>query len=152
MKSKVLTILIFIVLIAIWGYSPVKSLYTKRCRAKYGKEYNSVRKELGVPLLVDSWHVDTKYDNANVWGVLNGDVIGHKRKTLIFDGCDIAEEQDVYQLPIENGEKRWIEMSYKYKQAVHKDSIQYQVGSYAKLITKIKADSILDAEHINGNY
>ena len=139
-------------MIAIWGYSPVKSLYTKRCRAKYGKEYNSVRKKFGVPLIVNNWEIDTKYENATVWGILNGDVIGHKRKTVIFDGCDVIEEEDVYQLPIENREKRFIEMHYKYNVVKHKDSIGYQVGSYSKLITKIKADSILNAEHINKNY
>ncbi len=144
--------MIFIVIIAIWSYSPVKSMYTKRCQAKYGKEYNSVREKLGVPIIMDKWTIENREDDVTFWGVLNSDVVGHKRKTVIFDGCDIAEETDVYQLPIENGEKRWIEMSYKCKQAVHKDSIQYQIGSYAKQISKVKADSILDAAHINKGY
>ena len=122
------------------------------CQDKYGMSFNNRRKALGIPIIPASWHIKERNDKS-IWWTGNENVIGHKRKTVMFSGCDIYGELDVYNLPVKNGKKRLIEIEYKYRDKNGKDSIiyTYQIEHSAKEISKNIADSLFSAENINKN-
>ncbi|NMN37177.1 hypothetical protein [Pedobacter sp. SG918] len=137
-----ISILIYIGFVA---YSGI----VKRCQNKYGLSYNNKRKELGIPLIPPNWSVKERSEDYIGWSGSEKNV-GHKRKSVTFSGCNIEGELDVFKLSNQNGEERLLEIQYNYPQKVESPTMiyTYQIGHYAKSISKIMADSLLNAENI----
>ncbi|MEO3402293.1 hypothetical protein AAFN85_00215 [Mucilaginibacter sp. CAU 1740] len=158
MEAKTPSMIYRIILISAcllaFGYEPIKEYWVKSCQdKKYGLSYNGKRKSLGIPAIPNHWHI--KERNLDfIWWTGDENVIGHKRKSVVFSGCDIEAEYDVYTLPKQNGQGRWIEIEYNYPTKRRKDSVvyTYQIEHDAKQISRKMVDSILNADKINKDY
>ncbi|HWW39310.1 hypothetical protein [Pedobacter sp.] len=125
------------------------SYIAKKCQNSYGISYNKKRKELRIPLLPVNWSIKERSEDYIGWSGSEKN-IGHKRKSVAFSGCNIEAELDVFRLPKQNGEERLLEMEYYYPRKGQSATriYTYQIGSYANSISKMTADSILNAENI----
>jgi hypothetical protein len=150
-KHYIKFMLIFLALVAFIVVIP--PFFTKRCQDKYGLVYNDIRRKLFIPIIPNNWGIKER-DKVSVSWVGYNIKIGHKRKTVIFTGCDVESELDVYILPNENGTTRLLEMDYRYGQQNHKAVViyTYQINDRAMVITQSKADSIFHAEKIEKDY
>ncbi|MFN0290114.1 hypothetical protein [Pedobacter helvus] len=150
-KKYIISIYVGLVSISILVYIGfvAYSFIVKQCQNKYGLSYNNKRKELGITLLPPDWSVKERSKNFVGWSG-NEKNVGHKRKAITFSGCNIEGELDVFRLRNENGKERLLEIQYSYPQKAKSPAViyTYQVGHYAKLISKITADSLLNAENI----
>jgi len=129
------------------------SYIVKQCQNKYGLSYNEKRKELGIPLIPANWSIKERTENfVGWWG--DETKVGYKRKAVTFSGCNIDGELDVFNLSLQNGKKRLLEIQYNYPRGKEKATLiyTYQIDHYAKSISKIAADSILNAENIQRGY
>lgn len=151
MKKYIFYIYIGIVSISILVYIcfVAYSFVVKQCQNKYGVSYNNKRKELGIPLIPSNWSITERSEEYIGWSG-NEKIIGHKRKAVTFSGCDIEGELDVFRLSKQNGEERLLEMDYTYRKKTKIPVViyTYQIGHYAKSISKMTADSLLNAENI----
>lgn len=131
----------------------IQAYFVRQCQNKYGLNYNIKRKELGIPIIPNYWNIKER-DDESVWWTGDEDVIGHKRKSVIFSGCDISGELDIYNLPLKDGKRRLIEIEYKYGNKIHNDSVSYsyQIDHSATMVSKNLIDSILTAEKIKKDY
>lgn len=127
----------------------VHQYIVKRCQNQYGLNYNDKRKELGIPIIPNHWHIKER-DDESVWWTGDEEVIGHKRKSVTFSGCDIYGELDVYNLPLKDGQQRLIQIEYRYGDKSQIDSVTYtyQIDHFATPVSKNIIDSILTAEKI----
>ncbi|WP_443946619.1 hypothetical protein ACJVDH_05805 [Pedobacter sp. AW1-32] len=150
-RKYVINLYIGIVSISILAYICfiVYSIIVKECQNKYGPSYNNKRKELGIALLPVNWSIKERSENFIGWSG-NEKNVGHKRKAITFSGCNIEGELDVFKLHNENGKERLLEIQYNYPEKVESPTIiyTYQIGHYARSISKITADSLLNAENI----
>jgi hypothetical protein len=157
MKKRLTTghFIIFFILIclSIALIKVFKRFLERRCQEKYSKIYNDTRQSLGIPVIPDNWHVKERDDEA-VWWTGDESVIGHKRKSVMFSGCNIYGELDVYNLPLKDGKQRLIEIEYKYSDKHYSDSISYtyQIDHTVTVVSKVVIDSILTAEKIKKDY
>lgn len=154
MKIKKDFVILALVIIALTqGAFILYSYLHKRCQNQYGLNYNSKRKELGVPIIPNYWHIKQR-DDESVWWTGDERVIGHKRKSVMFSGCDIYGELDVYNLPLKDGKQRLIEIEYRYGNKNHIDSVSYtyQIDHSTTTVSKKIIDSILTAEKIKKDY
>ncbi|MCX2576370.1 hypothetical protein [Pedobacter sandarakinus] len=147
-KKYVISIYVGLVSISILVYIGfvAYSFIVKQCQDKYGLSYNNKRKGLGIPLLPADWSVKERSENYIGWSG-NEKNIGHKRKSVTFSGCSIEGELDVFRLRNENGKERLLEIQYSYQKKTESSNVTYtyQIGHYAKSISKITADSLLNA-------
>lgn len=127
----------------------VYSYIVEQRQNKYGLSYNETREELGIPTIHADWLIKDRSENYIGW---SGDEtkIGHKRKAVCFSGGTLEGELDVFNLSIQNGEERWLEMKYYYPNENQRRTVTYfyQIGQYGNFIPKMMADSIFNAEHI----
>lgn len=117
---------------------------------KYDASYNIERRKLGLPIIPANWKITQRSDKGAYW-CDNEYVLGHKRKYVAFDGRNSILELDVYNLPVQRGKQRWLELQYRYPTDTSKAKYlySYQIDHEAKTITKAVADSLLVAEKIN---
>ena len=152
--SLLYRILFITICLLAYAFEPVKEYWVKRCQdKKYGLSYNDKRKSLGIPAIPAHWHVK-EHNPDFIWWTGDENIIGHKRKSVAFSGCDIVEEYDVYTLPKQNWQGRWIQIEYNYATETKKDSVAYtyQTDHTSRHISRSTADSILNAEKINKDY
>ncbi|MGE6218449.1 hypothetical protein ACQKCH_01385 [Nubsella zeaxanthinifaciens] len=152
MLTKYLTVGLICLGVFISLYSVVRNYRVKNCQNEYGVAYNRKRKALGIPLIPSYWHIK-KQSSDFIWWEGNENVIGHKRKSVMFSGCSIYGELDVYNLPLKDGIPRLIEIEYRYGRNQDNDSISYtyQVGNSATVVSKYLIDSLFSVERIKKN-
>lgn len=129
------------------------SYVIKQCQNKYGLSYNEKRKDLGIPTIPANWSIKERNENFIGWSG-NETRVGHKRKSVTFSGCSIEGELDVFKLSTKNGEERLLEIKNYYPNESKSAAVfyTYQIGHYGSSISKMTADSILNAEHISATY
>lgn len=147
-KKYVISIYVGLVSISILVYIGfvAYSFIVKQCQDKYGLSYNNKRKGLGITLLPADWSVKERSENFVGWSG-NEKNVGHKRKAITFSGCTIEGELDVFRLRNENGKERLLEIQYNYPKKTESSNVTYtyQIGHSARSISKIMADSLLNA-------
>jgi hypothetical protein len=124
------------------------------CFDKFGPEFNARRHSLGVPLIPADWQEGYAFNHSVDWKQKDS-VASHHSKTISIDStCTIVYETDEYRLKPIGGKSRDIWVETKYARGKSKDSIffSYYSGDTTRNITKLKADSIFDADKIKKDY
>jgi len=144
---------VIILIITTISYQPIKEHFIEKCQDRFGKQYNIQREKLSIPIIPVGWHIKQRDKNYIYW-CENEVGVGHMSKTVSFTDCLQYGELDLYRLPKQNGQKRWIDIEHDYKQKPSPDSIvyTYQIEHTAKEISKRLSDSIFNAEHIVKDY
>ena len=121
---------------------------------KYGLMYNTIRKNLGIPIIPNGWHIKDKWGRSISWEATKA-TQGHESKYIAFDSLYQKEyEDDVYNLKSINDTTRTISIFFKYAKGKSRDSIfySYHLKDTIISISRYQADSILGAAHIRKDY
>jgi hypothetical protein len=123
------------------------------CKKDFGPEMNERRKSFNIPILPKSWHIKNTERHSVYWIGKYG-IIGHEGKTIVFSGCKINEEVDLYILKPQNSLFKSIEIISKYLKDGKQNnrSFSYRIGDNIVKISLKKADSIFTASKINKDY
>ncbi|MDB5134306.1 MAG: hypothetical protein JWP37_909 [Mucilaginibacter sp.] len=153
MKFKIFLIVYCIIAAIIFLIIGVTAFKKKICQDKFGLELNQRRRILKIPVIPEYWHVKNKEEHSAYWIDKYG-VIGHESKVVVFYGCQIKKEIDIYILKEQDGNPRSIELTYVYAKGNADDSIKtsYLIGHHDNIISRQQADSIFKAEKINPDY
>jgi len=122
-----------------WGNKDVAKYKDNVCMDKFGKAFNEIRKNRGIPIIPAGWH--ERYSNH---GRANWEseehVIGHTEKYIdVDDGCVLNFEDDDYTLKPTRGIKQFLYIRTQYAKGKGSDTISYRyaVGDSSRTITPV---------------
>lgn len=152
--QKIIVIACFCLIGGLLIFSGVSKYIDFRCANSFGPEFNKKRKELHIPIIPLVWKVYFSDVNATAWQASKVRR-GHGFKVVVYNGCDIDEEEDHYYFSSKKIQDTVLTAYYKYvNRNRRKDSTVFifQIGHHADTITSKKADSIFAANKISKDF
>ena len=137
-----------------FGYKEIARYKSDKCDDRFGPEFNTRRRRLGIPEIPADWHVKYKWRGYVEWEAK--DTTGHALKYVDIDSsCAIKSEYDEYNLKTVKGKTRSISIDIRYGKGRVNDSIFYRYDAGSDIVRDIsrqQADSIFAAEKIKKDY
>ncbi|MBB3057970.1 hypothetical protein [Mucilaginibacter gotjawali] len=152
-----LSALMMVIIFCIPGYDDIKAYKRNVCQAQFGPQFNTKRRNLGIPVIPEKWQIKESSEGRVRWAPADS-LIGHQKKYIYIDtGCVIEEELDYYGLTSQHGNKREVMIETQFGRGRLNDSVFYyyyhdDAGRRADTITRQQADSIFAAEKIRKDY
>lgn len=152
--DSIIRIFYAIFFIGFWGYRDISKYQRNICQAKFGREFNTRRRSLGIPEIPADWYITSSGNKWVDWAAKDS-VIGHESKDIEIDSnCSIIYEDDEYDFKRIHGKSRDISIHFRYARGKAKDSVffWYNNGDTTRDISGQQADSIFAAEKIKKGY
>jgi hypothetical protein len=145
-----LSIVVFITIVSfVWtSFNDVEERYFQ-----YGKEFNSSRDSLGIPLIEEHWITRESNEWRRSWGSSHRGIGTihpiHLRKTSTFHGETLVSEEDSFHYETDDSLAFRVVYEYKFDNGTWDcEFIRYRKGKYPPTsswpLTLEQADSVLD--------